>query len=183
MAEMSPMNRHAEFFPSHLGASLERHSASLARLSPASTSVNRPQCFRVVQFQGCFRDRCATLTTHLNLIFAAPLEAPAIRIDRKLNSTDVIDVLSDLFILRGVPEHVRSDNGPEFIAKAVQDWIAAVGGQDRLHRAGQSMGERLHRELQCSPARRASRRRDLLHAQGGQDYRGRRTSVRTSAPL
>ena len=30
-------------------------------------------------------------------------------------------------MLRGVPRHIRSDNGPEFIAKAVQDWIAAVG--------------------------------------------------------
>ena len=45
---------------------------------------------------------------------------------RRLKSTDVIDVLSDLFILRGVPGHVRSDNGPEFIAKAVREWIAAV---------------------------------------------------------
>ena len=42
-------------------------------------------------------------------------------IDRRLKSVDVIDALSDLFMLRGVPEHVRSDNGPEFIAKAVQD--------------------------------------------------------------
>jgi len=39
----------------------------------------------------------------------------------------VIDVLSDLFILRGIPAHIRSDNGPEFVAKAVQDWIAVVG--------------------------------------------------------
>ncbi|ULO23758.1 IS3 family transposase [Methylocystis sp. SB2] len=53
----------------------------------------------------------------------------AIRINRKLNSTDVIDLLSDLFILRGVPGHVRSDNGSEFIAKAVQDWITAVGAR------------------------------------------------------
>ena len=52
-----------------------------------------------------------------------------IRIDRKLRSTDVIDVLSDLFILRGVPDHIRSDNGPEFVAKAVRDWIAAVGAR------------------------------------------------------
>jgi transposase InsO family protein len=36
---------------------------------------------------------------------------------------------SDIFILRGVPEHIRSDNGPEFIARAVQDWIAAVGAK------------------------------------------------------
>jgi transposase InsO family protein len=41
----------------------------------------------------------------------------------------VIDVLSDLFILRGVPGHIRSDNGPEFVAKAVQEWIAAVGAK------------------------------------------------------
>src|SRR5690606_16730228 len=46
----------------------------------------------------------------LNVIDEFTHEALAIRIDRKLNSTDVIDVLSDLFILRGVPGHVRSDN-------------------------------------------------------------------------
>lgn len=56
-------------------------------------------------------------------------ECPAIRIDRKLNSTAVIDVLTDLFVLRGVPSHIRSDNGPEFIAKAVRDWITAVGAR------------------------------------------------------
>ena len=65
----------------------------------------------------------------LNIIDEFTHECLAIRIDRKLNSTAVIDVLSDLFILRGVPEYVRSDNGPEFIAKAVQDWIKAVGAK------------------------------------------------------
>lgn len=53
----------------------------------------------------------------------------AIRVARRLRSTDVIDVLSDLFILRGIPGHVRSDHGPEFIAEAVQSWIAAVGAK------------------------------------------------------
>jgi transposase InsO family protein len=62
----------------------------------------------------------------LNVIDEFTRECLAIRVDRKLKSLDVIDVLSDLFILRGVPEHVRSDNGPEFIAKAVRQWIAAV---------------------------------------------------------
>ena len=47
----------------------------------------------------------------------------------ELNSTNVIDVLTDLFILRGVPGHIRSDNGPEFVAKAVRNWIATVGAQ------------------------------------------------------
>jgi IS30 family transposase len=45
------------------------------------------------------------------------------------HSHDVIDVISDLFILRGVPSHIRSDNGPEFVAQAVQDWISAVGAK------------------------------------------------------
>lgn len=65
----------------------------------------------------------------LNIIDEFTRECLAIRIDRKLNSTDVIDALSDLFILRGVPGHVRSDNGPEFIAKAVREWIVAVGAK------------------------------------------------------
>ncbi len=65
----------------------------------------------------------------LNVIDEFTHEALAIRLKRKLNSTDVIDVLSDLFILRGVPAHIWSDNGPEFVAKAVQKWIAAVGAK------------------------------------------------------
>lgn len=48
---------------------------------------------------------------------------------RKLNSTDVIDALTDLFILRGPPAFVRSDNGPEFVAKDVRTWIKAVGAK------------------------------------------------------
>jgi putative transposase len=62
----------------------------------------------------------------LNVIDEFTRECLAVRVERKLNSTAVIDVLCDLFILRGVPGHIRSDNGPEFIAKAVRDWIEAV---------------------------------------------------------
>jgi transposase InsO family protein len=65
----------------------------------------------------------------LNIVDEFSREALAIRVERRLNSNDVIDVLSDLFILRGVPAHIRSDNGPEFIAKAVQAWITGVGAQ------------------------------------------------------
>jgi len=50
-------------------------------------------------------------------------------VKRKLNSIDVIDVLTDLFILRGVPAYIRSDNGPELIAEAAQNWIRAVGAK------------------------------------------------------
>ncbi len=62
----------------------------------------------------------------LNVIDEFTRECLAIRVARKLKAPDVVDVLSDLFILRGVPAHVRSDNGPEFIAQSVQKWIAAV---------------------------------------------------------
>jgi putative transposase len=65
----------------------------------------------------------------LNVIDEFTHECLAIRVSRKLKAVDVIDVLSDLFILRGVPAHIRSDNGPEFVAKAVQEWITAVGAR------------------------------------------------------
>ena len=65
----------------------------------------------------------------LNIIDEFTKEALMMRVDRKLNSTDVLDALTDLFILRGPPEYIRSDNGPEFIAQKVRDWIAAVGAK------------------------------------------------------
>lgn len=54
-------------------------------------------------------------------------EALAICVARRLSSSDVIDVLADLFLARGKPAHIRSDQGPEFIAEAVKAWIAGVG--------------------------------------------------------
>jgi putative transposase len=65
----------------------------------------------------------------LNVIEEFTHECLAIRVARKLKAIDVIDTLSDLFILRGVPGHIRSDKGPEFVAKAVQEWITAVGAK------------------------------------------------------
>ena len=57
----------------------------------------------------------------LNLIDEYTRECLMIRVDRKLNSIDVIDVLTDMFILRGPPAFIRSDNGPEFVAEAVSN--------------------------------------------------------------
>ena len=64
---------------------------------------------------------------------------------------DVIDVLSDLFIMRGIPGHIRSDNGPEFVAEGVREWITAVGAKTAYIERG-SLGERLYRELQRAAA-------------------------------
>ena len=65
----------------------------------------------------------------LNVLDEFTRECLAIRVNRKLCSTDVIDLLTDLFIQRGVPTYIRSDNGPEFVARSVRDWIAAVGAK------------------------------------------------------
>ena len=65
----------------------------------------------------------------LNVLDEFTRESLAIRVRRKLSSVDVIDVLTDLFLLRGVPGYIRSDNGPEFVAGAVRRWIAAVGAR------------------------------------------------------
>ena len=65
----------------------------------------------------------------LNVVDEFSRECLCIRVGRRLKAADVIDVLADLFILRGVPGHIRSDNGPEFVAKAVQGWIGGVGAK------------------------------------------------------
>ncbi|VWX54442.1 hypothetical protein NOVOSPHI9U_620028 [Novosphingobium sp. 9U] len=46
---------------------------------------------------------------------------------RRLRSEDVLAALAELFVTRGPPAHIRSDNGPEFIATAVQQWLARTG--------------------------------------------------------
>ena len=56
-------------------------------------------------------------------------ECLALRVERRLNSLDVIDTLADVMLVRGIPEHIRSDNGPEFIARELQKWLAKVGTQ------------------------------------------------------
>lgn len=58
-----------------------------------------------------------------NVIDEFTRECLAMKVSRKLNSKDVIDTLAELFLARGVPEHVRSDNGPEFIATNLRMWF------------------------------------------------------------
>lgn len=59
----------------------------------------------------------------LNIIDEYTRECLSITVARKLSSKDVIDSLADLFISRGVPKHIRSDNGSEFIATRVRCWF------------------------------------------------------------
>jgi putative transposase len=54
-------------------------------------------------------------------------ECMAIKVARRIRSDDVIHGLTELFVLNGAPEHIRSDNGPEFTAKVVRGWLERVG--------------------------------------------------------
>jgi transposase InsO family protein len=54
-------------------------------------------------------------------------ECLAIDVAKRLTSEDVLERLSDLFVHQGVPEHIRSDNGSEFTAKCVREWLGRVG--------------------------------------------------------
>jgi len=54
-------------------------------------------------------------------------ECLAIDVERKLDSESVLERLGELFVQRGIPEHIRSDNGPEFTAEVVRDWMSRLG--------------------------------------------------------
>jgi len=63
----------------------------------------------------------------LNLIDEYTRECLAIDVSRRMTSESVLERLSDLFVRRGVPDHIRSDNGPEFAAIRVREWLGRVG--------------------------------------------------------
>lgn len=54
-------------------------------------------------------------------------ECLAIDVRRRIRSDDVLERLAELFVIHGVPEHIRSDNGSEFTAKALREWLRRVG--------------------------------------------------------
>jgi len=63
----------------------------------------------------------------LNIIDEYTRECLAALVERKIKSQDVLDQLFNLFVFRGVPEHIRSDNGPEFTARAIRKWLQQLG--------------------------------------------------------
>ena len=63
----------------------------------------------------------------LNIIDEYTRECLAIRVDRKITASDIIDTLADVFIKRGTPQFIRSDNGPEFVAQLIRQWLKDLG--------------------------------------------------------
>ena len=63
----------------------------------------------------------------LTIIDEYTRECLAILVERRITSQDVIDQLFNLFVFRGIPEYIRSDNGPEFTAREIRKWLAKLG--------------------------------------------------------
>ena len=63
----------------------------------------------------------------LTLIDEYTRECLAIRVERRMGSQEVIDTLAEVMLWRGIPEHLRSDNGPEFVAGELRKWLRNVG--------------------------------------------------------
>src|SRR5215216_5493020 len=63
----------------------------------------------------------------LTLIDEHTRECLALKVERRINSFGVLETLADAMLQKGVPEHVRCDNGPEMIAKALREWLAKLG--------------------------------------------------------
>jgi len=59
----------------------------------------------------------------LSIVDEFTRECLCLKVDRSITSEDAIDTLAELFAMRGVPGHIRSDNGPEFIAHAIGRWL------------------------------------------------------------
>ena len=70
-----------------------------------------------------------------------PESVLAIEVARTLRADDVLHRLAELFLQHGRPEYIRSDNGPEFTAKPVRQWLKQLGGGHLVYRTRQPLGE------------------------------------------
>jgi transposase InsO family protein len=84
----------------------------------------------------------------LTIIDEYTRECLAIHIGREIKATEVFYRLSELFVLRGAPEYIRSDNGSEFTSQMVREWLQRLGVKTLFIEPGSPMGERVHRIIQ-----------------------------------
>lgn len=72
------------------------------------------------------RTENGTTLKWLSILDEFTRECLTLKVSRSITSEDVLDTLAELFAMRGIPRAIRSDNGPEFVAQAVQDWLARL---------------------------------------------------------
>ena len=79
-------------------------------------------------------------------------ECIALEVNRRFTGESLVYLLRDLFVARGVPEFIRSDNGPEFVSRSVREFLNFIEVGASLHRARQSLAKRLRRKFPQPPA-------------------------------
>ena len=104
-------------------------------------------------------------------------ECLAIVVARKIRSHDVLEVLADLFVRHGPPEYLRSDNGPEFSAKLVRQWLGRVGVETLFIEPGSPWENGYNESFNGKLRGRVVERGDLLLVGGG-DRAGRAMEAR-----
>jgi putative transposase len=65
----------------------------------------------------------------LTLLDEYTRESLALRVERRLNSYDLIETMAEVMLVKGIPEYIRSDNGPEFVAGRLRAWLSGVGAK------------------------------------------------------
>ena len=128
-----------------------RVAASRPRPLPP-TAVNHVWAYDFV-FDTCADGRSLKCLT---VIDEFTRECLAIDVAGGIRSGRVIEVLTQLVSVHGAPRYLRSDNGPEFVARAILRWLQARPDQDGVHRPGQALAERRRRIVQREAARPAS---------------------------
>jgi len=98
-------------------------------LNDGSCVRRRPECRNHVWAYDFVQDRTHDGKTFriLTVINEYTRECLALKVARKLKSVDVLETLADLFILKGIPDYIRSDNGPEFTAVMLREWLPKTG--------------------------------------------------------
>jgi transposase InsO family protein len=111
------------------GLSLPKKRPKRRRMGPRSEVVQKAEHPNHVWSYDFLEDRTENGNRLCLLVVLDEFtrESLEIMVERSINSQRVIDTLDWLFLIHGVPEYIRSDNGPEFIAEAVKKWLARAG--------------------------------------------------------
>ena len=100
---------------------LVRHHISTAPAQAANQEWALDRHLRVLTVVDVFTRECLTLLDEYTR------ECLALPVERRMGSRQVIETLSEVMLWRGIPEHIRSDNGPEFIAQELRQWLGNLG--------------------------------------------------------
>lgn len=107
------------------GLQLPRRRPRKQRRGPKGEVVNRAEYYNHVWSYDFLEDRteAGSKLRILTVLDEYTRECLEIRVERSISATKVIDTLEWLGLVRGLPDYIRSDNGPEFVAQAIQQWL------------------------------------------------------------